>query len=313
MFLMSNRQNLSNWLQAELENRDWSQSELARESGLHRAIISKIILQGSDPTPDNRAAWSRSEIKKILGSPFYAGKVYFGLTKTIRDPRENTVKVVKNPNPLIVDGKHEAVYSWEDYLAIQIEMERRRELPRANIYPFSGLFRCGVCGKRVTHRDYFWWCKNGHGAHVKITEEKALQIVPLEIQKVLQTLSPSDTQAPAPYTEPTDLLEDLDRQRKVIHQRLERGIYTDDEAEEKIKHIETQKKGLRDQKLHRLRKQKEREQFLAALKEVQKVLQLFPQWVEKDDPEIVNNLILRLCASVTIGMDHCLTVSLRGE
>ena len=49
---MSNRQNLSNWLQTELHNRDWSQSELARVSGLHRAIISKIILQGSDPTPE---------------------------------------------------------------------------------------------------------------------------------------------------------------------------------------------------------------------------------------------------------------------
>ena len=33
---MSNRQNLSNWLQAELHSHDWSQSELARVSGLQR-------------------------------------------------------------------------------------------------------------------------------------------------------------------------------------------------------------------------------------------------------------------------------------
>lgn len=57
---MSNRQNLSNWLQAELHSRDWSQSELARVSGLHRAIISKIILQGSDPTPETLEAIAKA-------------------------------------------------------------------------------------------------------------------------------------------------------------------------------------------------------------------------------------------------------------
>jgi len=60
MFLMSNRQDLSNWLQAELQNRDWSQSELARASGLHRAIISKIILQGSDPKPETLEAIAKA-------------------------------------------------------------------------------------------------------------------------------------------------------------------------------------------------------------------------------------------------------------
>lgn len=60
MFLMSNRQNLSNWLQTELHSRNWTQSELARVSGLHRAIISKIVLQGSDPTPETLEAIAKA-------------------------------------------------------------------------------------------------------------------------------------------------------------------------------------------------------------------------------------------------------------
>lgn len=282
------------------------------EGGHGYAKLQNILNERGYPTPDHRESWSRSEIKKILGNPFYAGKVYFGLRKTIRDARDNTVRLVKNPNPLIADGKHEAVYPWEDYIAIQIEMERRREMPRANVYPFSGLFRCGVCGKRITHREYFWWCRHGHGQHVKITAEKALQIVPVAIQKALLELPPSDTTTSMPYVEPIDLLDDLEKQRKLIQQRLERGIYNDDEAEAKIKQLEAQKKGLRDEKLHRLRQQKERDQFQAALRDVQAVLQLFPQWVVKDDPLEVNNQILRLCSSVTISLNHCVTVQLRG-
>jgi Plasmid maintenance system antidote protein len=57
---MSNRQTLSNWLQNELHARNWSQSELARVSGLHRAIVSKIILGESKPTPETLEAIAKA-------------------------------------------------------------------------------------------------------------------------------------------------------------------------------------------------------------------------------------------------------------
>lgn len=60
MFLMRNRQDLSAWLEKELSERNWSQSDLARISGVHRAIISKIILGGSMPTPETLEAIARA-------------------------------------------------------------------------------------------------------------------------------------------------------------------------------------------------------------------------------------------------------------
>lgn len=52
MLLMVDKYEFSEWLQAQMGERQISQSELARRSGLHRAIISKIINQISVPTPE---------------------------------------------------------------------------------------------------------------------------------------------------------------------------------------------------------------------------------------------------------------------
>jgi len=52
MYLVSDREAFSNWLQNQLAKRDWSQADLSKRSGLHRAIISKVILGSSMPTPE---------------------------------------------------------------------------------------------------------------------------------------------------------------------------------------------------------------------------------------------------------------------
>jgi transcriptional regulator with XRE-family HTH domain len=57
---MRNRQELATWLNRELESRGWTQSDLARFSGVHRAVISKIILGGTKPTPETMEAIARA-------------------------------------------------------------------------------------------------------------------------------------------------------------------------------------------------------------------------------------------------------------
>lgn len=64
MFRMSNREVFSSWLQNELEKRHWSQADLSKRSGLHRAIISKVVLGSSMPMPETLEA-----IAKGLGIP----------------------------------------------------------------------------------------------------------------------------------------------------------------------------------------------------------------------------------------------------
>ena len=51
MFLMGNK--FSTWINEELDKRDWSQSDLARASGVHRATISKLLSYPDQrPSPD---------------------------------------------------------------------------------------------------------------------------------------------------------------------------------------------------------------------------------------------------------------------
>lgn len=59
MYLVSDRQVFSNWLQTQLTKRDWSQADLSKRSGLHRAIISKVLLGSSTPTPETLESIAR--------------------------------------------------------------------------------------------------------------------------------------------------------------------------------------------------------------------------------------------------------------
>lgn len=49
MFLSMDKVDFGNWLKLEREKRDWSQSDLARFSGLHRQIINKTESGVSEP------------------------------------------------------------------------------------------------------------------------------------------------------------------------------------------------------------------------------------------------------------------------
>jgi transcriptional regulator with XRE-family HTH domain len=49
MFISMDKVNFGDWLKLEREKRDWSQSDLARFSGLHRQIINKTESGVSEP------------------------------------------------------------------------------------------------------------------------------------------------------------------------------------------------------------------------------------------------------------------------
>lgn len=59
MSLVVNKQSFGEWLSQEREKRGWSQSDLARFSGLHRAVINKIET-GTNPMPETVKAIARA-------------------------------------------------------------------------------------------------------------------------------------------------------------------------------------------------------------------------------------------------------------
>lgn len=55
MLLTMNSVDFGDWIKSERDIREWSQSDLSRQSGLHRAVISKIE-SGTQPMPETLTA-----------------------------------------------------------------------------------------------------------------------------------------------------------------------------------------------------------------------------------------------------------------
>ncbi|HEU4345384.1 MAG TPA: recombinase family protein, partial [Candidatus Binatia bacterium] len=268
--------------------------------------IQAHLIKAGYATPTGQGPWSRSTIKKIISNPWYAGRVYFGRRLTVRDARSNTARLVANPNPIIKDGKHKPLYSWEEYQRIMIEVERRAAGPRLNLYPLTGLLTCSVCGKRIYHKDVRWWCKS---RHVKISNAMAMEIIPEAISVALQNVTVAARESTA--YDPAPVLADLERQRLKIQQAYESEIYTHDEAERRIKAINAQVKAVKDGELAYIRKQQERETFEKTLEKAKAVLAHLPEWIRSEEPGVVNALLLRLCREIVVTPEHGVRVEFR--
>ena len=60
MLPVGNRLDFSDWLQSEMDKRQWSQSNLARASNLNRAVINKLLNRKSNPHPETLMALARA-------------------------------------------------------------------------------------------------------------------------------------------------------------------------------------------------------------------------------------------------------------
>ena len=60
MFSVGQPLRFSEWLQIELDKRDWSQSDCARSANLNRAVINKLLNGKSKPQPSTLLAIARA-------------------------------------------------------------------------------------------------------------------------------------------------------------------------------------------------------------------------------------------------------------
>lgn len=262
------------------------------------------------PTPQGAGSWSHTTIKKILLNPFYAGKVFFGRRRVSRDVRArgNSTRMVHNPNPLMQDGRHEPLYSWDTYQAILAEVKRRNTLPRNNRFQFSGLLTCSLCGGILHHGKGGWRCP----FHVVISDAEALALIPKKMQQVLSLVDPTARITPAPQPDTASELQELTRQRRRVQQAYDSEIYTLAESEKKIKDVDQKINALNKSQDNSLIQQFTRQAFLNTLAETKDIIHDLPKWIRKDDPRKVNLLLHRLFRTITITPDIQITVHLHG-
>lgn len=113
------------------------------------AIMKKLNAEGVLTKRGNR--WNECGVRLVLRNEKYTGEML--LQKTFRSDHINKRKTVNHGElPMYsVIGSHEAIIDKETFERVQKEIERRaaKYQPKSKIgeYPFSGLIKCGICGK----------------------------------------------------------------------------------------------------------------------------------------------------------------------
>lgn len=89
--------------------------------------------------------FSLTAIKDILNNPVYIGKIRYNLRPNWSEKRRKGT----NSNPLIVDGKHEAIIEQELWDKVQSILQTSKGKP-SRIYdgefPLTGILKCPQCG-----------------------------------------------------------------------------------------------------------------------------------------------------------------------
>ena len=90
-------------------------------------------------------SFSLTAIKDILNNPVYIGKIRYNLRPNWSEKRRKGT----NSNPLIVDGKHEAIIEQELWDKVQSMLQTSKGKP-SRIYdgefPLTGILKCPQCG-----------------------------------------------------------------------------------------------------------------------------------------------------------------------
>ncbi|MBE6889986.1 MAG: recombinase family protein [Ruminococcaceae bacterium] len=106
--------------------------------------------------PRNRDYWSRSTISDILRNPVYIGKIRWSYRPDVKQSTGGklTVRRIKNPECIMVDGLHPALISEELFEEVQNKLQNHKKPPlkleTGLQNPLTGLIFCAKCGATMT-------------------------------------------------------------------------------------------------------------------------------------------------------------------
>ncbi len=103
--------------------------------------------------PENKYEWSHTVIRGIIGNPVYLGHTVMCKQESVF--KVGIIKKVPEAEQIRVDNTHEPLVSQELFDGANAKiLSRRRDTTEHFVSPFSGLVKCGTCGKALGLR--FW-------------------------------------------------------------------------------------------------------------------------------------------------------------
>ncbi|WP_238904394.1 recombinase family protein [Clostridium sp. YIM B02506] len=117
-------------------------NEYANGKG-YKAITSKMNKIGYKTKRGND--FSVGSIKDILTNPVYIGKIRYNVRRDWSEKRRRNI----NPNPIIVDGIHQAIIEEDLWDKVQAILKSKKGKPSRiydGEYPLTGILKCPKCG-----------------------------------------------------------------------------------------------------------------------------------------------------------------------
>ena len=121
--------------------------ELYSEGHGYKATVNRVNKEEHKSKRGN--AFFTASIKEILKNPVYIGKIRYNLRQDWNEKRRKNI----NPNPILVDGEHEAIIDNETWEKVQIILKDRSKTHNRvydSEFPLTGLLKCPVCGASMT-------------------------------------------------------------------------------------------------------------------------------------------------------------------
>lgn len=124
-------------------------------SGMGCESIAREIT-GLGAKPRRGDSFSRTTVRKILSNPTYTGKIIWRQKQSVRSGIKGEVyKIIYNqPDQwVVIEGKHPAIVSEEQFAEVQKILQERRIPPRhiggKTVNPLAGILVCGNCGRKM--------------------------------------------------------------------------------------------------------------------------------------------------------------------
>lgn len=304
------------------------------ELAAHLVKLKDLLLAGRSTTqlidylvqrrvqPPKSAVWHPQTVRDILRNPFYAGIVRFGATRVYLDPQTETRKRNRRVPPDQIQrgkGKHKPLWDEDTHRAILLEFKRRVRGYRGRVNnQFTGLMKCGVCGKSLWRQAngsradgeryrHVWRCSSTGSSkgHINIPHATLLEKVGDALPSALRNYIARQRPLAAEHEEETMLERELSALR-VKQDRLEEaylaGQWDLDRYTARKAQLDRQLAETQTDLLARERAAVERQAWARSLTDLEPLDRL-PRWLNEKDPAEINRVLRALLESIVVSAE----------
>lgn len=208
--------------------------------GLSLRDLAKIATASSVPSPNGLSHWDFMTVRGLLTNPFFAGKVFrnrWRVTGKKFGPTGKPYHVMReNLGAILYDGKHRALWTWDEYKRILVELdERYRKNSRHHPRVFTGLLICSVCGKRLTFKQGKYKCRPLPD-HIRLPEAEAEWAIGEALVVALRDYDEAPPQPPSLDVKQR-AIDELERRIIKAQRMTEKEIYTEEQGQERVREL----------------------------------------------------------------------------